>query len=551
MYSMIFRRLNRSCFLFLVAVYLFNSCANPLAPEGGPRDEQPPQLIAEESTPNYQTNFRPTSIELTFDEWVQIQDALRQVVISPPLQQPFETTLRRKTVIFSFNEEEVLRDSATYVINFGEAIQDITERNPAEDLRFVFATGPEIDSLKIQGQVVDAYTGEPKLGVLFMLYDVIDRDSIVAEEPPFYFARTDSSGNFTVSNVKEGIYRGLALEDSGFDYKYTQETEPVGFPDTLLIVDSDSVRIDPIRLYELPPYLRLTEVDSSQYGRLKLAFDQAPPDSIRLVTSALKVADFSQERIRDTLLLYYRPETIRTDSAFWELQIAYDTTLQDTLEIPLQPAADFLATDTLELIGGAPSRHNPTRAYPLQFNTPIDTFDTSLIQLLTDSGQTVVPLQTVALDTPDYRQVRLNAGWEGERNYELRLLPGAFTNWYGTSNLDTIQRPIQVEPLNKFGNLLLRFQEADSTVQYIVRLVTDKGELVKTYFLRGATTYERAERGLTPTTYALEIIRDTNANGRYDPGDYYQGRQPEQVFLRPIEALRANWDVEADISLQY
>ncbi|MEL7122328.1 MAG: hypothetical protein AAFO07_22980, partial [Bacteroidota bacterium] len=49
---------------FAVLLFLLQNCATPVAPTGGPRDEQPPQVVTSESTPNYQTNFVKQDIEL-------------------------------------------------------------------------------------------------------------------------------------------------------------------------------------------------------------------------------------------------------------------------------------------------------------------------------------------------------------------------------------------------------------------------------------------------------------------------------------------------------
>ena len=92
------------------------------------------------STPNLQTNFEKQDLKFVFDEWLQLNDAFNQVIISPPLQKKYDISLKGKTIFFKFHEDEVLRKDATYTINFGEAVQDITERNPVEDFRFVFAT---------------------------------------------------------------------------------------------------------------------------------------------------------------------------------------------------------------------------------------------------------------------------------------------------------------------------------------------------------------------------------------------------------------------------
>ena len=196
-------------------------CANPLPPDGGPKDERPPQVVQEKSSQNFQTNYTKKPIEIAFDEWVEIRDPFNQIIVSPPLRYPYEIYIKKRSVIFEFDEREELRDSATYTINFGEAIQDFTEGNPADQLRFVFSTGPYIDSLSVRGKIVDARTYEPVEGAVFMLYENT-ADSVVRTERPFYFARTNDRGLFTIENVKAGTFNGFALLDNNLNYRFDQ-----------------------------------------------------------------------------------------------------------------------------------------------------------------------------------------------------------------------------------------------------------------------------------------------------------------------------------------
>jgi hypothetical protein len=105
---------------------------------GGPKDETPPSVVSDKSTPNFQTNFADRSVIITMDEWVKLEDPYTQILISPPLEKRPDIKIKGRAVLVELHEEEVLRENATYAINFGEAIQDITENNPLKNYSFVF-----------------------------------------------------------------------------------------------------------------------------------------------------------------------------------------------------------------------------------------------------------------------------------------------------------------------------------------------------------------------------------------------------------------------------
>ena len=130
---------------------LWIACGNQVPLTGGPRDESPPVLDTLESTRNNQIRFEKQPINLTFDEFVNLRDASKQILISPPLDKPPIINSRLKKVSVAFDEDEVLKENATYVINFGNSIVDFNEGNKLENYTFVFSTGDYIDSLSIKG----------------------------------------------------------------------------------------------------------------------------------------------------------------------------------------------------------------------------------------------------------------------------------------------------------------------------------------------------------------------------------------------------------------
>ena len=206
------------------------ACANVgTGPGGGPKDEKPPVLQTDQSTPNLQTNFKKQDINLVFDEYVEVKNIFDEVIISPPLQKRWKLSQKLKTVTFEFDKDEVLREDATYTINFGAAVQDYTAGNKVPDLRFVFSTGDFIDSMEVSGRITNALTGAAEKDVLLMLYDNLS-DTVVRKERPFYFARNDGKGNYTIKNVKTDTFKVFAIKDEGQQYLFDQETEAIGFP---------------------------------------------------------------------------------------------------------------------------------------------------------------------------------------------------------------------------------------------------------------------------------------------------------------------------------
>jgi len=227
--------------VWLLALALV-SCARQGAPTGGPKDTTPPSVDTLYSTRNYSTRFKPSKIELRFDEWVTLSDAANQIVVSPPLAKRPEVILRGKTVTLAFDPSEQLRDSATYTINFGTAVKDLHEGNSAKDLRFVFSTGDLIDSLRVSGRVADALSGEPVENISVMLYDIA-ADSVVRKSRPYYFSRTDKSGRFDIRNVKAGRFKVAAIEDADQNLRWDGENEKIAFLDTLLSVQDSAQNI--------------------------------------------------------------------------------------------------------------------------------------------------------------------------------------------------------------------------------------------------------------------------------------------------------------------
>jgi hypothetical protein len=538
-------------------------CANVIAPKGGPKDETPPQLISEESTPNMKTNFTKQDITFVFEEWVELNDVFNQIVISPPIEKKdYEVKIKGKSIIFSFTESAELRENATYTINFGEAIRDITEKNPVENLRYVFSTGGYIDSLIVRGNIIDAKTSAPVEGAFFMLYENL-ADSVVQTINPFYFGRTDESGNFIIENVRGGTFKGFAIKRTDQNYKYDNPAEMIGFPDNFIVV-GDTTGIVPdstgrmnikptivptIRLFQEQIPLYVSDVDSSQYGYLNLTFNDAP-NQVDLSYEGLVTVDNTPPRTlteKDSIHIWFE----QANSERWQLLVRKDSLLNDTIQVKVRDKQNYLDNGLLNFIPARSTKQgkiNPANPLKIGFSQPITSFDTTFINLLEDT--TLQKIQPVfSIDSLTGRNLLIAHQWKESLPYALEILPGGVTDLFGLRNRDTIEMKYSADRVKAFGNIKIKINGLKDSLAYLGELLDKTETVIRSFEISGTETFELSVNSLTPGNYKIKIIIDLNNNGIWDTGSYDAKRQAEPIFEKPLDQLRANWDVEVKIDM--
>ncbi len=525
--------------IFVAQLFTLQHCATPTPPSGGARDTLGPVLIVEETTPNFQTNYRPEEIILTFDEWVEL-DPKQEILISPPLElgEDNRPTLKRRSLIIPL-QGLALRDSVTYVINIGSAIIDLNEGNPTENLRFVFATGPVLDTATVSGTLVRDYTGEPLEKGTFALFSNL-ADTAITSENPTYFAQTDEEGNFTVYNIRPGIYRALALErnPSATNYFIDQEgfSPPlaIGFTDSLFVVADGNNSIGTIQLSTIPRPLRINNADTTDLSRIKLVLNQSAEGAVLEYSG-----NYLRRDERDTINLFYQ-DTISPDTFFLFQEGAPVDTLAYAGTLPEESSP----IRTVSIPNG---RINPEKGLRFVFNRPVTNLDTSLITIKADTTKLAV---SWLIDSLYPGEVVLLADLEPTTRYQFTVLPGAISGWGQSTSVDTLQRNFTLDPIDKYGLLRLDLKGLDSTEQYLLQLVLKEEVIAETKRIFSGSVNQQIEyRGLQPGTYQVELITDLNLNGRYDAGNIFKARQPEPVQRFPLEELRANWELEEVIDL--
>ncbi len=393
----------------LAATFLANGCAKVGTLTGGPKDTAPPKIDTLHSSPNRQVNFNKKELRITFDEWVKLDRPSEQVLLSPPLSRKPEITLKGKTVHVKLPDNEQLAPNTTYTLNFGNAVQDFHEGNALAGLRYVFSTGPVIDSLEIKGSVADAFSGQPVSDCTVMLYentaDSTMADSLVKKARPNFFARTDKSGQFSIENLHGGDYRLVAVEDQNLNYRLDAGERVAFWEKNIALPDSTAGPVV-LRMFKNESPLRINGNDQKSYGLAKLFFNGPPAGNRPSVENPPQLVDF--EEVVDSVFVWY-------DSVASPFSLIFG---KDTVRVRPPDRAAFFKKQALAFIddvrpaaakgGAGASRNkfgggqrggaltpnppnpnpqsaktisqNPRRPLELMFNRPVSAIDTGLVR---------------------------------------------------------------------------------------------------------------------------------------------------------------------------
>ncbi|MCH2022320.1 MAG: Ig-like domain-containing protein [Saprospiraceae bacterium] len=573
------------------------SCAEPSMPKGGPQDKQAPRINPQRySTPNKSTNFVDKQIILTFDEWIKLQGAYSQLIISPPLKEKPDIKVRNKSLVLQWSEE--LKDSTTYTVNFGDAVRDITENNITPNLKFVFSTGPFLDSLKCSGQIVDAITNKPVKDVLVMLYQNKE-DSIPLTQKPYYFSKTGENGLFEIENIKVQSYRMFALDDKNNNYKYDLPNEKIAFFDSSFLINDSIQPAFRLRMFQERQNTIVLGTKTPHFGCLKIQFNNQIQTSskVKLLNAPQDYVYFIDQGL-DTLTLWY-DGTMNQDKKWLFVVENKAEKLIDTIRINPSSKNNFIefAQDLkwCQKPKKVNSENTPTKKLrdtisiqqaffnPLElfFIRPIQNFDSSRFLLFTD---TLLPIKDVVIiekidsftglvtvdtliksvlrDTfvklPKLKivksldvstQLNIFYNWIPNKRYKILILPDALTDFYGLKNIDTLSAIYSITNLDDYGNITAKIVDADSAMQYLVQLTNSTGAIIQQRIVKDSTEINLIFENIKTGIYSIKIIHDISQNLRWDPGAYGKSLQPEKITISKSITLKSGWENFMTINL--
>ena len=582
--------------LFLV-IFILSRCAHPLSPSGGAKDVTPPQVL-ETKPENGSAHFVGNKFTIEFDEFISLEKISEEGLISPPLSEQPDFKVKGKSLQVKFNEP--LKPNTTYSVYFGDAIVDITEKNPLSNYTYIFSTGDYVDSLSMQGEVIDAFNLEPIEDAFVMLYknnnDTLPFDSLPLAVKPYYLSKTDENGKFMFHGLADEKYMLFALNDLNRSYIFDQPGEGIAFLDSLVSpqyikpIINDTAVIDSTLLINSDSIS--TEIIDSSFSKVD-SLQTEKPDEEQLVNyelflfthkdtvqKLLKAELFKRNTLRFSFSMpaaniSFKPLNFDLDSTWFnsEYSIEKDTitwylkTLPvDTLQLLISNNNDTLEQLDIRLIpkkkltGRKKKKDEAEKKEFLKWETNVQkrnlvldqqaeiTFEQPIINTYTDSAwfatkeDTIYKLDFAFIDSI-HRQIRIPFELEEDSKYSIYFPDSAFTDWNGLHN-KAIFLEIFTKSLREYGTFVINLHPFENQ-SYILQLLGAKESVARQHFFQGDTsiTYNYVD----PKKYLLKIIFDDNNNGKWDAGNYLLKKQPEKViyFLKEVN-VRANWEIEED-----
>lgn len=595
--------MRRICFyiIFAAIATLMAGCANRgVGPQGGPKDTIPPSVVKEDPL-NGSLNFHDKQVTIWLNEYIQLDNVVENVLISPPQQRPPVVKAVGKRVVVTFEED--LKDSTTYSIQFGSAICDYTEKNPLTGYTFSFSTGNDIDSLSISGYVVNAADLNPVKGVTVGLHPT-NCDSL--ETQIFrHIGKTDADGMFSIDNIHEGSYRLYALRDNSRDFRYQpgeglawMEEDVVPFAeieihsDTTWIEPEDSLgvrTIDTIITHSQtmlgPANLVLWYFEEEKVRHYFQSSSRKEPHRFELIFSAeqdempvfrslplslidstrsdstwidwMPYAQWQANSRQDTIVCWFsdslaiRQDTILMEMTYMKSDSVYNLESKtDTLKLiyraprltakMLEQQQKKAAERKLRITSNAKSKFEVYDTLRLKAEMPIAAICKDSLHLFqkVDTLYTPLDFELRKADSIGLTYMIL-CSFKPEMQYELRIDSAAAMDIYGVA-CDKSKVQLQLKSLDEYATLRVKLPEYDSRIR--IQILDEKDKVLR--------DEQAQEQGtlftyLAPKSYYMRLYIDENGDGKWTTGDWAKRRQPEPIYYYPNKlTLKANWEFE-------
>jgi uncharacterized protein (DUF2141 family) len=520
-------------FIMLLSLSMFQRCAQTASPPGGKKDTLAPKILT--STPiNKSKNYSGKKVELDFNEYIGVRNLNQELLITPNVG-TYETRIRPMGITLIM--DSTLKQNTTYTFNFRNAIEDMSERNIGKNIKLVFSTGSDIDSLQISGQVRHLETNKKLESVLVGLYPYTDTLRI-DKAKPYYFTKTDTSGIYQIENVAAGKYYMAAFADINNNLIYNSNKELVDF------ITQDFI-----------------DLNKSQTQDFRIALQNQDPIKINKTTSTAKTVLYELSRGVKTLeiqpkTLAYQVENNR-NLRFYVGNVEH----QDTVRISATVTDSLNRVSTLalklkfrepnkkekivnnplriEVIPPSSQLLSPSDSIIIKFPKPIAYVNTKSISFISGPDEEI-QLPDEAFSWNSYvNELSIEKGYLPLRQkFDLKFAKHAFVSVEKDSS-QVFTQGFEFQDLENYGSISGGINLKDG--KFIFQLIKSENKSLA-YQQKSSNSFNFPY--VEPGLYELRAIEDRNGNGVWDLGNFKTKEKPESIYFFPTKIkLKANFQI--------
>jgi hypothetical protein len=538
-------------------------CAKQGFPPGGPEDKTPPSV--ERTMPGNGDVRVPARTDVTvfFSEPVKPRGSAEAVFLSPHQGENVRMKWAGARLTLSFRQP--LRDSCTYVVTLGTAVQDFRGNRMAESYTFAFSTGGQVDEGRITGRVT-AEAGCSGVDVwAYPCSEGHEPDPSILE--PDYIVQCAESGAFAFSHLRPARYRLFAVRDRNADRLYQAGDDEIGvpcfdaLPDSSGVLDADSCFLMLHREAGAPPSIARVTAPDNRHAVLR--FDRmldplrlptgadvtvtggpGPGDTLAVLGAVLRrdtsrdlVLTTSEQTAEREYTLLVRPEwnADLPDSSGWR-GVFRGSPVPDTA----RPA----------LVSTLP-RHRENAFSPfdplqIEFSEAMDTASVAKGFALTDSAGQSVAGSLRWNSAAEARFVPVRPLLASAR-YSCRFDGKTIADAAGNAGPDSVLqfRTLNTDTLSEISGTVRESSAGRTGGFRITARPAGKSGTVRADTVPASGPYRL--RNMLPGAYLLECFRDTNGDGRYGYGRPFPFQSSEPFIACPdTVALRSRWPNEGN-----
>ena len=513
--------------LFISATLM--RCAIVIPPTGGPRDEKAP--VVQKFIPAVgTTNFKGGKVLIEFDEEIEVDPNVNNIIISPLIDGQIEVKERKKRYL-EITIPHTLKENTTYSISLNNSVKDITEANVLKNVTYAFSTGPHLDSISIIGKTINIETKQPLKDILIGLYEKSDTINI-KKHKPLYLTYSNLDGSYQLKYLKQAEYFMIAIEDKNKNLLFDNQ-EKTDF--------IEQISLSPE--FKKPLTLELSVSDTS--GNKLLSKKSSPQKqeltfrngikffSYRSIDRNHKLYIFQEKKKAKNLTIY--PQVFQEDTLAYILSttdsLGYNSI--DTLKVDRAKKEFYKETSSLsstrkDILPGATS---------LVFisSKPITSSKRDSIFI---NGKALF-IEPIISKNGDSLSVFLTPDESRSDTTKVYFKKGSLLFYDNDTLKETSFSLLKADP----GNYsLLEMKIKTKALHYIIQLLTEDYTIIEEYKNITILKYDY----INPGTYRIRTIVDENGNGYWDRADPIHKLKAEPIYYYMNDKinLKPNWELK-------